>query len=108
MKRVKTCCEICDEPNISILHYHHIIPRCDPRSTNNNNNIAILCPTCHSLVHAGEIIIIGVYKTTNDYNTMWFKKGCDPPIPEEFWLVKNNKMVITLKNVEDKSKLSIK
>lgn len=32
---------------------------------------------------------------------MWFKKGQDPPLPEEFWLVKDNPLVITLNGDED-------
>lgn len=95
--RQKKQCEICHIKKKSILHRHHIIPKQDSRSTDYDNNLAILCPNCHSLVHTGEFIIIGVYYTTNDIQLMWFKKGKDPPIPKEFWLVKDNPLVITLK-----------
>jgi len=99
--RPKIRCEICALEKKAILHRHHIIPRQDCRSTNNDNNLAVLCPNCHSCVHTGEIIIIGVYHTTGGLQLMWFKKGQDPPLPEEFWLVKDNPLVITLNGDED-------
>ena len=94
--RPKIKCEICNINKKEILHRHHIIPRQDPRSTNYDNNLAILCPNCHSSVHTGEFIIIGVYKTTGGTQLMWFKKGEDPPLPHEHWLIKDNPLVITL------------
>lgn len=100
-KRPKQFCEVCNMKKRSILHRHHIIPRCDSRSTNFDNNLAILCPNCHSRVHAGEIIIIGVYRSTDEPQLMWFKKGEEPPIPKEFWIVKNNPLVIMLNGKED-------
>lgn len=99
--RKKVKCEICGLRNKTILHRHHIIPRVDPRSTNSDNNLAILCPTDHALVHSGEIIIIGIYQTTDGMEPIWFKKGEEPPFPEEFWQVKNNSLVITLNGEED-------
>lgn len=97
MLRKKVKCEICGNKDKSILHKHHIIPRIDPRSTNKNENLALICPNCHTLVHLGEIIIIGVYKSTAGVNLVWFKKGDEPPIPKDFWIVKDNPLVITLK-----------
>lgn len=99
--RPKICCEICGLTKKSILHRHHIIPRSDSRSTNSDNNLAILCPNCHSNVHAGDITIIGLYKTTGGLQLMWFKKGEDPPLPKEHWRVKENPLVITLKKIGD-------
>jgi hypothetical protein len=32
---------------------------------------------------------------------MWFKKGEEPPMPKEFWFVKENPLVKTLKGDED-------
>lgn len=101
--RPKKNCEICGLENIAILHRHHVIPRQDPRSTNGDNNIAILCPNCHYKVHTGELIIIGVYRTTAGLNTIWFKNGEKPPFPKEDWLIKENPLIITLK--ADKSDL---
>jgi len=94
--RPKICCEICGNAKHAVLHYHHIIPRRDPRCHGGNNNLAILCANCHSLVHTGEIIIIGVYQTTGGQQLMWFKKGEDPPIPQEFWIIQDNTLVITV------------
>lgn len=99
--RDKVICEICGLDKKNILHRHHIIPRMDPRSTDINANIGILCPNCHNLVHSGEIIIIGVYKTTGGVELMWFRKGDLPPLPQEFWQVKDNPLVITLSGEDD-------
>lgn len=97
MKRPKIKCEVCGVSDANILHRHHIIPRQDSRSTNDDSNLAILCPNCHSLVHSGKIIIIGVYQTTEGLSSVWFKKGEEAPFPEELWKVKDNPLVITLK-----------
>ena len=80
-----------------MIHKHHIIPKSDPRSSNNDNNLAIVCPTCHARIHTGEIIVLGVYQTTGGTIPIWFKNGDDPPIPKEFWTVKENHLVVTLK-----------
>jgi len=96
MIRKANKCEICGKKE-PVLHKHHIIPRTDPRSTNKNENLALICPNCHTRVHLGEIIIIGLYKSTAGFNLVWFKKNEKPPFPEEFWLVKDNPLVITLK-----------
>ncbi len=89
-KRPKVSCEVCGLKDKRILHRHHIIPRQDPRSTNNDGNLAIVCPTCHSLIHAGDIIIIGVYQTTDGKRLAWFYEGDEPPFKKENWLVKDN------------------
>jgi hypothetical protein len=95
--RPKTECEICKNKDKKILHRHHIIPRCDKRSTNKDDNLAILCPNCHSLVHSGDFIIIGVYYTTGGKELFWFKKGEEPPIKEKFWVIKENSKVVMKK-----------
>jgi len=46
------------------------------------------------LIHAGEITIIGVYSSTGGRKLMWFRKGDDPPLEKEFWMVKENPLVI--------------
>ena len=92
----REACEICNCKKRAALEEHHIIPRCDPRCHNNNGNLAILCGTCHNLVHAGEITIIGAYNTSTGRLLMSFKEGKEePPLPKEFWLVKENPMVKT-------------
>jgi hypothetical protein len=99
--RPKLKCEICGLKKPSILHRHHVIPRPDSRCTNSDNNLAILCPNCHSSVHLGEITIIGIYKSTEGTGPVWFKKGEDFPFPQEYWKVKDNPFVKTLKGNED-------
>jgi hypothetical protein len=94
--RPKIKCEICGVENKKILERHHIIPRSDPRCTDKNDNIALICPNCHTSVHLGEVIIIGVYPTTDGPKLMWFKRGQEAPLAEEFWLVRDNPRVLTL------------
>ena len=94
MKLKKIMCEVCEENNRAVLHEHHIIPKRDKRCTNNRGNLACLCSNCHNLVHAGEIIIIGVYGSTEGKKLMWFRLGEEPPLPKEYWLIKDNPLVI--------------
>lgn len=94
--RPKISCEICYLAKPVILHRHHVIPRGDPRSTNSDNNLAILCPNCHSQVHTGELVILGVYSSTDGKTVVWHKKGESAPFPKEFWKVGDNPLVITL------------
>lgn len=62
VKLIKNKCEICNETQN--LHLHHIIERTDPRCTNDNINLAIVCPNCHSKIHSNIIKIIGVFPST--------------------------------------------
>jgi hypothetical protein len=101
MLRPKKICEICGFAKKNILHRHHIIPKQDSRSTNSDNNLAVVCPTCHSLIHSGYFIVIGMYQSTNGKQLVWFKNGEKPPMAKEFWLVKENPLVRTLKGEED-------
>lgn len=93
-KLKKERCEICEEGRTASLNFHHIIPKCDPRCTNDNNNLAVVCHTCHDLIHAGEIVIIGVYQSTAGRKLMWHNSQEEPPIPKEFWMVKDNPHVV--------------
>jgi len=63
-KRPKIQCEVCGESDSSILERHHIIERTDLNCTNDDFNIAILCPSCHTKLHTGRLKIIGVYPGT--------------------------------------------
>jgi hypothetical protein len=56
-----------------------------------------VCHTCHDLIHAGEIVIIGVYDSTFGRKLMWFKEGQEPPIERQFWKVKENPLVLRRK-----------
>jgi 5-methylcytosine-specific restriction endonuclease McrA len=91
---IKKQCEVCGFDKVAALNFHHIIPRCDPRSTNDNSNLAILCHSCHDLVHAGEITIVGVFNSTAGRKMMWFRDGEEPPLPKEYWLIKENPLVV--------------
>lgn len=93
-KLLKETCEVCGFDQEAALNIHHIIPRCDPRCTNDNYNLGVLCHTCHDLVHAGEITIIGVYGSSAERKLMWFRSGEQPPLEKEFWKVQDNPMVL--------------
>jgi len=78
-KRSKNKCEICGNANKKVLDKHHIIPVTDPKSTNLMSNLAIICSNCHRRVHAHEIIIEGVFATTDGSALFWHYSG-DPHI----------------------------
>jgi len=92
----KTKCELCGFSNKAALHVHHIIPRCDPRCSNNLSNLAVVCAICHSLIHSpvGTYTIVGVFQTTAGRKVMWFKEGEEPPLEKKHWLIKENPLVI--------------
>ena len=90
----KSKCELCGEDNKDVLNVHHIIPRCDARSSNNLSNLCVCCVRCHSLIHTGQYIIIGCFSTTGGRKVMWFKEGEEPPLEKKHWLIKENPLVI--------------
>ena len=49
------------------------------------------------MVHCGEIIIIGIYPSTglNGRTLLFYKRGEEPPLEEQFWNVKDNQKVVT-------------
>lgn len=63
-KRPKIECEICGEKNTNILHRHHLVEQTELNTNNDDFNLGILCPSCHSKVHDGSIKIIGVFPGT--------------------------------------------
>ncbi len=64
MKLEKINCEVCGESNKDILEFHHITEQTDTNCSNENFNIAILCPTDHAKFHNNDIKIIGVFPST--------------------------------------------
>jgi hypothetical protein len=92
----KKACEVCKYDNPAALHIHHIIPRSDPRCSNNLTNLAVLCAICHNLVHVGDITIIGVYTGTAGRSLMFYRKGEVPPLERRYWkiLPEDNPLVI--------------
>lgn len=70
-------CEICGVDIDGITHRHHIVPRTDKRSTNHFSNLAFICPNCHYRVHNNEIIIEGVFLTTDGPKLFHHKSGED-------------------------------
>ena len=55
LKRSNACCSICNW-NESSCDTHHVIPK-SKGGTNEQNNLIIVCPNCHRIIH-----------TTNRYN----------------------------------------
>ena len=100
-KLVKEKCEVCGCTSVDALNIHHIIPRADPKSHNNNSNLAIICANCHNEVHAGNIILLGVYQSTGGRILMWHKKEDEAPLEKEYWMVKpeKNKKVLRKKSI---------
>lgn len=47
-------CQYCGNPNKDILQLHHIKPICNG-GDNDINNIILLCPNCHKMVHTKQI-----------------------------------------------------
>ena len=66
-------CPIC-ENNFKYNETHHI----QSKSKNGNNkqyNKTKICPSCHELIHRGDIIIEGRFLTTNGYKLIWRYKS---------------------------------
>lgn len=63
------------------------------RKSNQDKLVKDKCEIC-GFDKSGEITVIGVYKTTGGRKLMWFRDGDDPPLPKEFWLIKENPMVV--------------
>jgi|GEM_PF-3184727 len=97
----KDKCEICGYDRAAAINYHHIIPRRDSRCTNENGNIAVVCHSCHDLIHAGEIIIIGVYSSTGGRKLMWFRSGEEPPLEKSLWKIQENPLVLRSRSKSD-------
>jgi hypothetical protein len=70
----KANCDICND--IEYLEEHHINGRkiSDPH---NSNNIACICPNCHTKVHMGDIIIEKWVLTSMGRELFWHKRGED-------------------------------
>lgn len=57
-------CEICG--NLDYLEQHHIRGR-NIQNANHPSNLANICPSCHTKIHHGIIIIENRHFTTNGY-----------------------------------------
>jgi len=63
-KRPKIECEVCGESDPCTLERHHIIPRTELNTTNDDYNLSVICASCHAKIHAGRLNIIGVFPGT--------------------------------------------
>lgn len=73
--RLDKICEVCGCSDRAAIHLHHMIPRTDPRSTNDMGNLAVLCANCHTRTHSSEIILEGVYMTSVGAKLFWHFAG---------------------------------
>lgn len=65
-KLIMNKCEIegCEISDPNLLNLHHIIHRSELNTTNDINNLCILCLVHHNYVHSGRLKIIGVFPST--------------------------------------------
>lgn len=76
-------CELCGGE--CPLEKHHIHSKCYG-GDNKPSNIAMLCPTCHVLVHRGYVILEGRFDSTNGSVLVYHKyneksiTGCQPKV----------------------------
>lgn len=89
IRKINRCgeepCTICKRK--TPLEEHHLRGR-DIPNANAKNNIVWICPTCHSEIHTGLIIVEGWLSTSNGRELFWHKKGeesitgqtCSPPL----------------------------
>lgn len=62
----KIKCEVCGNPDSTVLQKHHIIERTELNTNNDPFNCAILCGNCHILTHDGKKLkILGVFPSTD-------------------------------------------
>ena len=82
-------CSICKQYNIVVEH--HITSKCYG-GTNKKSNRVSICPTCHSLVHYGEVIIEGYFFCAPNGKTLIHRKKGESSIagvPDpKVWLYK--------------------
>ncbi len=63
-------CEVCGLREPSALERHHMIPRTDPNCTEDISNIAVLCGSCHNLVHSLDIILEGRFADSSNFGEL--------------------------------------
>lgn len=80
IKRIAGKCHLCSESDYHVLDAHRIIPGREGGKYY-NENIVILCSNCHRRVEAGEIQILGRYKSSNGKLVLHIKKD-----EQEQWL----------------------
>ena len=65
-------CDVCKQERF--LQRHHIRGRKIPNAEH-PSNIANVCPTCHTEIHYGKIIIEGWFQSTNGMTMIWHYDG---------------------------------
>jgi hypothetical protein len=93
--RKNKICEICGCSDRAAIHLHHIIPRTDPNSTDTLDNLAIICANCHAKVHKLQLVIEGVYMTSDGPKLFWHKAG-EPYIVRKGVILKEDGTALVL------------
>jgi hypothetical protein len=71
LKRLKTSCAKC-KWNKDICDLHHINGR-KIKNPHDHNNLAILCPNCHRLIHSKKISMDGIKNFQEQIGDRWLK-----------------------------------
>ena len=66
-------CQICNQ---KAHHSHHINSK-SYKGSNKKFNLVDLCASCHVEVHLSNIVLEGVFLTSDGYELIWHKKGED-------------------------------
>lgn len=61
----KVMCEVCGIKDQSALNRHHLVQQQQIGTSNDWDNLIVLCANCHNFVHAGKIKILGVLPSTS-------------------------------------------
>ena len=67
-------CEACS--TLTFLYQHHIMST-SCGGTSDKGNLANVCPTCHRLVHKGNIVLEGKFMTSEGIQLIWHKQGAE-------------------------------
>jgi hypothetical protein len=94
MKKKSSQCEICGTTEKAALHVHHIVPRCDPRCTNSNENLVTVCASCHQLIHKSAIVCEGWFATSAGRKFFWHRSGEAHVIREGIIFLEDGKVEI--------------
>ena len=66
-------CEVCWNEEVTLDKHHIVSKSCS--GTNEKHNIAHLCPNCHRLVHTGDIVLEGIFLTSEGYMLIWHNRN---------------------------------
>ncbi len=59
-QEANSCCAICTEDNVEALEMHHMLPKANG-GDDSEDNLLLVCSSCHSKIHGGTISVSEVY-----------------------------------------------